>query len=443
MRDYSQLYRELSGRIKDNSASVLNRYRDDAFAKFEQKGFPSKKSETYLNSSIVDALNAEYKIDVDRPAAAIDEKGLFRCKIPSINAVLGFMLNDRFYIADDQRQSLPEGVEFCALSDAERLYPEVVGRYLHTLSDRSPDALTAFNSTFVQDGYFIYVKKGTIAQRPLQLINMSLSPTPLISFTHNLIVVEQGASLQLLVCDHAEEGVDLFASKVTEVVVEDGAQFEYYSLENTTRKTNNMMQMFVSQRDSSQVAVNNLLLLNSVSRNQITADIDGEHASLFLGGMLISDGKQEAENNTVVRHNKPNSTSNELFKYILDEQSHGIFSGIIVVQPDAQKTLSRQTNKSICLTPEAVVNSRPQLEIYADDVKCGHGATTGQLDQEALFYMKQRGIDHDTARMMLLSAFVQDVVDEIHLDVLREKMKDMIDRRLRNDHSHCEDCFVH
>ena len=443
MRDYSQLYRELSGRIKDNSASVLNRYRDDAFAKFEQKGFPSKKSETYLNSSIVDALNAEYKIDVDRPAAAIDEKGLFRCKIPSINAVLGFMLNDRFYIADDQRQSLPEGVEFCALSDAERLYPEVVGRYLHTLSDRSPDALTAFNSTFVQDGYFIYVKKGTIAQRPLQLINMSLSPTPLISFTHNLIVVEQGASLQLLVCDHAEEGVDLFASKVTEVVVEDGAQFEYYSLENTTRKTNNMMQMFVSQRDSSQVAVNNLLLLNSVSRNQITADIDGEHASLFLGGMLITDGKQEAENNTVVRHNKPNSTSNELFKYILDEQSHGIFSGIIVVQPDAQKTLSRQTNKSICLTPEAVVNSRPQLEIYADDVKCGHGATTGQLDQEALFYMKQRGIDHDTARMMLLSAFVQDVVDEIHLDVLREKMKDMIDRRLRNDHSHCEDCFVH
>ena len=443
MRDYSQLYRELSGRIKDNSASVLNRYREDAFAKFEQKGFPSKKTETYLNSSIVDALNAEYKIDVDRPAAAIDEKGLFRCKIPSINAVLGFMLNDRFYIADDQRQSLPEGVEFCALSDAERLYPEVVGRYLHTLSDRSPDALTAFNSTFVQDGYFIYVKKGTTAQRPLQLINMLLSPTPLMAFTHNLIVVEQGASLQLLVCDHAEDGVDLFASKVTEVVVEDGAQFEYYSLENTTRKTNNMTQMFVSQRDSSQVAVNNLLLLNSISRNQIIADIDGEHASLFLGGMLITDGKQEAENNTVIRHNKPNSTSNELFKYILDEQSHGIFSGIIVVQPDAQKTLSRQTNKSICLTPEAMVNSRPQLEIYADDVKCGHGATTGQLDQEALFYMKQRGIDEDTARMMLLSAFVQDVVDEIHLDVLREKMKDMIDRRLRNDHSHCEDCFVH
>ena len=256
-------------------------------------------------------------------------------------------------------------------------------------------------------------------------------------------MVEQGASLQLLVCDHAEEGVDFFASKVTEVVVGDGARFEYYSLENTTRKANNLTQIFVTQQNNSQVIVNNLLLLNAVSRNQITADIDGENASLFLGGMLISDGTQEAENNTIIRHNQPNSTSNELFKYILDERSHGIISGIIVVEKDAQKTLSRQTNKSICLTPEAVVNSRPQLEIYADDVKCGHGATTGQLDNEALFYMKQRGIDQDTARMMLLSAFVQDVIDEIHIDVLRDKMKDMIDRRLRNDHSHCEDCFVH
>ena len=346
-------------------------------------------------------------------------------------------------MADNQRRSLPEGIEFCALSDAERLYPEVLGRYLHTLSDKSRDAMTAFNSAFVQNGYFIYVKKDTAVDKPLQLINMLLSEAPLIAFTHNLIVVEQGASLQLLVCDHAEEGVDFFASKVTEVVVGDGARFEYYSLENTTRKANNLTQIFVTQQNNSQVIVNNLLLLNAVSRNQITADIDGENASLFLGGMLISDGTQEAENNTIIRHNQPNSTSNELFKYILDERSHGIFSGIIVVEKDAQKTLSRQTNKSICLTPEAVVNSRPQLEIYADDVKCGHGATTGQLDNEALFYMKQRGIDQDTARMMLLSAFVQDVIDEIHIDVLRDKMKDMIDRRLRNDHSHCEDCFVH
>ena len=443
MKNYVQLYRQFAERIKENSATVLNKFRDASFAEFEQKGFPDKKTEAYLNSSLIETLNTDYDVNIHQLDIATSQNQLFQCKIPSINAALGFMLNDRFYMADDQRRSLPEGIEFCALSDAERLYPEVVGRYLHTLSDKSRDAMTAFNSAFVQNGYFIYVKKNTVADKPLQLINMLLSEAPLIAFTHNLIVVEQGASLQLLVCDHAEEGVDFFASKVTEVVVGDGARFEYYSLENTTRKANNLMQMFVTQQNDSQVIVNNLLLLNAVSRNQITADIDGENASLFLGGMLISDGMQEAENNTIIRHNQPNSTSNELFKYILDERSHGIFSGIIVVEKDAQKTLSRQTNKSICLTPEAVVNPRPQLEIYADDVKCGHGATTGQLDNEALFYMKQRGIDQDTARMMLLSAFVQDVIDEIHIDVLRDKMKDMIDRRLRNDHSHCEDCFVH
>ena len=412
MKNYVQLYRQFAERIKENSAPVLNKFRDASFTEFEQKGFPDKKTEAYLNSSIIETLNTDYDVNIYQLDIDTSQNQLFQCKIPSINAALGFMLNDKFYMADDQRRSLPEGIEFCALSDAERLYPEVVGRYLHTLSDKSRDAMTAFNSAFVQNGYFIYVKKDTVADKPLQLINMLLSEAPLIAFTHNLIVVEQGASLQLLVCDHAEEGVDFFASKVTEVVVGDGARFEYYSLENTTRKANNLMQMFVTQQNDSRVIVNNLLLLNAVSRNQITADIDGENASLFLGGMLISDGMQEAENNTIIRHNQPNSTSNELFK-------------------------------SICLTPEAVVNSRPQLEIYADDVKCGHGATTGQLDNEALFYMKQRGIDQDTARMMLLSAFVQDVIDEIHIDVLRDKMKDMIDRRLRNDHSHCEDCFVH
>ena len=330
MKNYVQLYRQFAERIKENSAPVLNKFRDASFAEFEQKGFPDKKTEAYLNSSLIETLNTDYDINIHQLDIDTKQDQLFQCKIPSINAALGFMLNDRFYMADNQRRSLPEGIEFCALSDAERLYPEVLGRYLHTLSDKSRDAMTAFNSAFVQNGYFIYVKKDTAVDKPLQLINMLLSEAPLIAFTHNLIVVEQGASLQLLVCDHAEEGVDFFASKVTEVVVGDGARFEYYSLENTTRKANNLTQIFVTQQNNSQVIVNNLLLLNAVSRNQITADIDGENASLFLGGMLISDGTQEAENNTIIRHNQPNSTSNELFKYILDERSHGIFSGIIV-----------------------------------------------------------------------------------------------------------------
>ena len=149
MKNYVQLYRQFAERIKENSAPVLNKFRDASFAEFEQKGFPDKKTEAYLNSSLIETLNTDYDINIHQLDIDTSQNQLFQCKIPSINAALGFMLNDKFYMADDQRRSLPEGVEFCALSDAERLYPEVVGRYLHTLS--------------VQNGYFIYVKKDTVA----------------------------------------------------------------------------------------------------------------------------------------------------------------------------------------------------------------------------------------------------------------------------------------
>lgn len=443
MKNYTQLYREFSKEIKENSTSVFNRYRDEAFTEFEVKGFPSRKDEAYLNSRLTQTLDIDYGININRLNFKVDKNDLFECKIPSINATLSFMINDKFYISENQRLKIPEGVIFCSMSEAEKLYPEVINKYMFALSEKSKDSFTNFNTSFVQDGYFLYITKNTIVEQPLQIINMLRSQSPLITFMHNLIVVEEGAELKMLVCDHAANNVDFFSSKVMEVFVEDNAKFEYYSLENTNRKTNNIMQMFVSQKNSSNVIINNLLLVNATSRNQVEVDIDGENASLFLGGMLISDGKQEAENNTVIRHNKPNSTSNEMFKYILDDKSHGIFSGIIVVDKEAQKTLSRQTNRSICLTEGAVMNSRPQLEIYADDVKCGHGATNGQLDTEAMFYMKQRGVDEKTARLMLLSAFVQDVINEISIDVLRERLTGMIERRLRNDTSHCEDCFVH
>lgn len=443
MRDYIELYQRHAEPIKANSVQVFNKYRDEAFRSFQTNGLPSHRDEAYLNSHLADTLKINYGLNINRLDYKVEQRDLFECKIPTINAALGFMVNDKFYMPDYQRAKLPEGVVFCTLADAEKMFPEIVEKYMFAISQKSKDGFTDFNTSFVQDGYFLYVKKNTILEQPLQLINILRSKQPLLSFSHNLIVVEDGAALQLLVCDHAADQVDFFSSRVTEVFVGESARFEYYALENTNRKTNNIMQMFVSQQNSSNVVINNLLLVNSVSRNQIVADIDGENAELFLGGMLITDGTQEAENNTIIRHNKPNSTSNELYKYILDEQSHGIFSGIIVVDKEAQKTLSRQTNKSICLTKEAVMNSRPQLEIYADDVKCGHGATTGQLDNDAMFYMKQRGIDEKSARLMLLSAFVQDVIDEIRLDVLRHKLKDMVDRRLRNDNTHCEDCYVH
>jgi len=439
---YINFYREFSETVKENSAEIFNNERDNAFEKFCQTGFPTKKNEEYLYSHLPETLSLEYGLNIKRLKFELDKNTLFECKIPSINATLAFMVNDNFYISENQKFNLPKGVIFCSISEAEKLYPEILKKYLFQQTKNSNDSFVNFNSTFSQNGYFLYIQQNTVCEHTLQLINLLRSAKSLMTFSHNLIVIESGAAVKILLCDHIADDVDFFISNVTEIFVENNAKFDYYSLENTSNRTNNSTQIFVNQQNNSKVVLNNISLTNAKTRKSVEVDIDGENANLFLGGMLIGDNKQEVENSTIIRHKKPNSTSNELFKYILDENSHGIFSGRIIVEKEAQKTESRQTNRNICLTKNAVMHARPQLEIYADDVKCGHGATTGQLDNEALFYMYQRGIDEKTARLMLLAAFVQDVIDHVEIDVLRERLKIMVEKRLKKDNSFCEGCFI-
>ncbi|MDR2684048.1 MAG: Fe-S cluster assembly protein SufD [Prevotellaceae bacterium] len=439
---YIDFYKEFVQKIKENSVDYLNRNRDSAFENFEKKGFPADKDEQYRYSRLASTLSIDFGLNINRLKFQIDKNILYRCKIPSINSVSAFMVNDNFYFPENQKLSLPQGIVFCPLSDAEKFYPKVVKKYLFSQSKKSEDSFTNFNSAFVQDGYFLYIQQNTVFEHPLQLINLLHCAQPLMTFAHNLIVVESGAAAKMLLCEHAADDIDFFASRITEIFVENNAKFEYYSLENTNRKTNISSQIFVNQKDNSNVVINSVGLNNAVSRNSVFADIDGQHSELFLGGMLISDGNQETENFTLIRHKQPNSVSNELFKYILDEKSRGIFSGKIIVEKDAQRTQSRQTNKNICLTEEAVIHSRPQLEIYADDVKCGHGATTGQLDNCALFYLQSRGISKDEAQLMLLAAFVQDVLENINIEVLRERLTLMVEKRLKKDSYHCRDCFI-
>ena len=443
MQSYLDIYKEFSQTIKDNSAKALNAGRDEAFKAFSTKGFPKKTDEEYLNSRISDCMAIDYGINLKRLSLDIKQGELYQCRVPNINAIMAFMLNDRFYISDKEQTKLPNGVVFCSISEAEKRHPELIKKYFFSISPKEKDSFTLFNDTFSQDGFFLYVPENTEIDTPLQLINIvNGAGVPIINFTHNLIVVEKGARLKLLVCDHTSSQQESFSSRQTEVFLADQSDFEFCKVENTSRKANLIEQIFVNQQNEANAKFNNLSLLNSTSRTQIEADINGERSSLYLGGMLISDGSQETENYTIIRHNAPNSTSNELFKYILDDSSHGIFSGRIVVNQVAQKTESRQTNRNICLTREASMNARPQLEIYADDVKCGHGATTGQLDAEAMFYMKQRGIDEKTARLMLLGAFVQDVIDQIGVEALRERLKIMVEQRLRGENAHCENCSI-
>jgi len=441
-QQYIEFYNNFSEKIKENSVEILNVFRDKAFEKFLIAGFPTKKNEEYCYSKLPETMQTDFGLNINRLRFKIDKNFLFHCKIPSINANLAFMVNDNFYLSENQRFALPNGVVFCSLSEAEKLYPEVVKKYFNTQSKNADDSFYLLNSVLAQDGYFLYIQQDTVLSQPLQLINLLRSANALMVNSRNLVVIEKNAEAKILICNHAADETDFFASRVTEIFVEENAKFDYYALENTNSKTNSFSQIFVNQRDNSKVTINQLGLNNAIVRNNVEVDIDGQGAELFVGGMLISDGKQETENYTIIRHNQPNSISNELFKYILDENSHGIFSGKIVVKKEAQKTKSIQTNKNICLTSNALMHTRPQLEIYADDVKCGHGATIGQIDNDALFYLQARGIPQSEARQMLLSAFVADVLEHINISVLRERLSLMVEKRLKKDNSHCKGCFL-
>jgi Fe-S cluster assembly protein SufD len=229
---------------------------------------------------------------------------------------------------------------------------------------------------------------------------------------------------------------------VTEVFVGDNSYFDYYKLESSGNKSVSLDSFFLSQGKDSNVLINDMTLQNGFSRNNLKIDLNGMGAELALCGMVIGDAEQHVDNYTVVNHNVPNCTSKELFKYVLNDASVGAFSGRVYVAKDAQKTAAYQTNKNICVGKEAKMFTEPQLEIYADDVKCSHGASTGQMDETALFYLRSRGIPEAEAKMLLMFAFVSDVIENIRIDSLQDKIRLMVEKRFRGELPQCKGCNV-
>ncbi len=437
-QQYIDLYNQTSATLKKHAAPLLNARRDEAFEQFCQVGFPTRKAEEYLYCPLFPALDLDFGFNINQLPFQIKPEELFKCDVPGIRAHNVFVVNEQVY---KTQQTLPEGVIFCSLKEACETHRDIVAHYLNQKIAKSKDGFTLFNQAFAQDGYFLFVKNNTLVESPLQLINILHANNALMTHSHNLIVLEEGAQINMLVCDHATTNVNLFANRLTEIFVGENAHFGYYALESTHDKTDSLGQIFVEQAENSHLVTNLIGLHNGRSRNNIEIDLNGEHAETWLGGMFICGENQKMDNNTVIRHNVPNCTSRELFKYILDGESEGAFSGRILVAKDAQHTEAYQTNRNICLTKEARMHAKPQLEIYADDVKCGHGATTGQLDENALFYMRARGIGEKEARMMLLSAFTADILEQITVDAVRDRLRIMIEKRLRGEDIRCASCM--
>ena len=441
-QQYIDLFSQCEAMICRHSAEVMNAPRAQAFADFERQGFPTTKEEKYKYTDAAKLFAPDYGLNLNRLEIPVNPYEVFKCDVPNMSTALYFVVNDAFYGKALPKTPLPEGVLLGSLKDLATQYPDLVKKYYGKLADTSKDGIAAFNTAFAQDGFMLYVPKGVVVDKPIQLVNILRADVNFMVNRRLLVVLEEGAQARMLVCDHAMDEVNFLSTQVVEVFVGDNAVFDFYELEETHNSTVRFSNMYVTQEANSNVLLNGMTLHNGTTRNTTEVTLNGRGAEINLCGMAIADKNEHVDNHTFIDHKVSDCISNELFKYVLDDQSVGAFAGKVLVRPGAQHTASQQTNRNICATREARMYTQPQLEIYADDVKCSHGATVGQLDEKALFYMQQRGISMKEARLLLMFAFVNEVIDTIRMDALKDRLHLLVEKRFRGELNKCQGCAI-
>lgn len=440
-KQYIDLYNQCRDMICAHSSAPLNAVRDAAFDDFKRLGFPTKKVERYKYTDVPSLFEPDYGLNLNRLNIPVDPYEAFRCDVPNLSTSLYFIVNDGFYGKSTPKgQPLPEGVIVGSLGKVAAERPELIEKYYAKLAKTSDDGITALNTMLAQDGLLVYVPKGVVVGRAVQVINILRSDVDLMVNRRVLIIVEEGAEIKLLFCDHAADDRRFLTTQVIEAYVGDNAGLDLYCLEETHAKNVRVSNLFIEQQRSSRVNHNIITLHNGVTRNRTDLVFSGEGAECNLSGCVIADKNQHVDNNTLIDHRVGHCTSNELYKYVLDEDATGAFAGRVLVRHGAQKTDSVMRNQNLCSTKEARMYTQPMLEIYADDVKCAHGSTVGQLNDAALFYMRQRGISLKEAKLLLEFAFVNEVVDGIKLEPLRDRLHYLVEKRFRGELSKCEGC---
>lgn len=426
--------------IRDHSAGVMNAVRDEAFEDFKRLGIPTKKIERYKYTDMTKLFEPNYGLNLNRLDIPVNPYDAFRCDVPNLSTSLYFVVNDAFYTKNEPKASLPDGVVVGSLKSEAEKNPELIGKYYSALAKTNDDGITALNTMLAQDGLLVYVPKNVVVDRAVQVINILRSDVDLMVNRRVLIIVEEGAEIKLLFCDHAADDRHFLATQVTEAFVGRNASLDLYCLEETHEKNVRVSNLYINQEADSRVNHNIITLHNGVTRNRTDLTFNGEGAECVLNGGVIADKNQVVDNNTLIDHKVGRCNSRELYKYVLDGKSVGAFAGRVLVRHGAQKTTSEERNQNICATREARMFTQPMLEIYADDVKCSHGSTVGQLNAAALFYMQQRGISQKEAKLLLEFAFINEVIDTMKLEPLRDRLHHLVEKRFRGELSKCEGC---
>lgn len=440
--DFAALFKEGYGQLEAGCSAVMNSYRREAFEKFVQLGGIPQKTEDYIYTNLLPVFEKDYQVVLKYIRQDVDMNEAFRCAVTDLVTDPILTVNG-WWFDGNMEPELPEEVVVCGLREASVKYPDLFHEHYNRYTSKTHrDGLVNLNTAFAQDGVFVYIPDDVILERPLQIINLLRANADLMEFQRNLVILGKNAQATILVCDHTLSDQNFLVNNTTEVCLGPNAHMDYYQVQNQHLGASQINSLFVSQHQNSTFDSNIVTLYGGLIRNNMYVALNEEGSNCNLYGMYILDKNQVVDNFSYIDHVAPHCMSNEHFKGVMDDASLANFSGCIRVRPDAQKTEAYQANNNLLLSDRARVNAKPQLIIDADDVKCSHGATVGQIDEEAMFYLRSRGIGREEARMMMMFGFAHDIIRHVKLEPLREKIDELIEKRLRGELSKCYNCMM-
>ena len=437
---YIRLYKDNSALVDKGSCEVMNRIRPEACDILQNTSLPKKGSENYETTDLDQLLSPDYGINLGRVNVNINPSVPFQCGVPNMTPAMFFFRNDLYAEAKGARENLPEGLYVGSLRRFCNEFPLLAQKYYGKIADiRNP--LVALNSMLAQDGIVVWAKEGVKYEKPIQIVGVMESEVPVMAVRRLLIIAEKESSLKLLVCDHSRnEDLQFLILITSEISVGDNAHLELCVMEESSQATTRLSSDYIFQGKGSEVSATGITLYNGTTRNEYFCQFKGEGAGLRLSGMAIEDEKRKIDTYSLVEHTLPGCHTDELFKYVVDDEATATFNGLVRVRKGASKTEAYQSNRNIIGNDGARVYSKPTLEIYDDDVKCSHGSAIGQLDEKQIFYMRTRGLSEEQARFLLKQAFMSDVIDRISMPDFRMRLHSLVERRFLGESHNCNSC---
>ena len=427
--------------ILEKDTSPLLEIRKKEAELFVKKGLPSKNNEMWRDFDWEKIIKNTYTIqqqaDDYRPVETF-----FNCAMNNIDSYMFTFLNGWYVHKDAPLTIFPNGVTIGSLHTAKEMSSSLIKPYLADMNKAVHTGLYHLNGALWQDGFFIYIPDNIVLERPIQIANLVKTHQDLLINTRNLVIVGKNASLKLIHCDDTLESKNTLINGVTEIIIDKNASFDYFKLENKDNNAVLLNNVLIYQYEQSVVNTNTCTFNGGLVHNTINCSLLQEHSSINFNGLYMADKNQNVSNCLRVNHFSSNCTSQQIYNGMIDDYATARFTGHIYVAADAQKTEAYQLNRNILLTDESSIITKPFLEIYADDVKCSHGATVGQLDDNAIFYLRSRGICQKTARILLMHAFAKEIINKISIASLVDYMEDLVRKRLTGENISCHQCTL-